>query len=250
MYDYMLGGYHNFEADRVAARNFVEILPNAPLFMRTNRAFLRRVVSYLTDSGIDQFLDIGSGLPTVGSVHEILQEKNPSARVVYVDIDPVAVRHTEEILKGNAKAIAIQGDLRQPEAILEHPDVRRMLAFDKPIAVLLLSILLFVTEDEEAYRVVRVLREHLAPGSYVAISHPTSKGVSPEEEKRGKALYAAIGSPVNVRSRAQIERFFDGLELVDPGLDHLPLWRPEGPTDLFLDQPESSQYYGGVGRKS
>jgi SAM-dependent methyltransferase len=141
IYDYFLGGYHNFEADRVVAEKFRKLLPEVPLYMRANRAFLRRVVRCLTDSGIDQFLDIGSGIPTVGNVHEVAQAINPAARVVYVDIDPVAVRQSEEILRGNANATAIQGDLRQPEKILEHPEVRRMLTFDKPVAVLLMAIL-------------------------------------------------------------------------------------------------------------
>jgi SAM-dependent methyltransferase len=252
IYDYFLGGYHNFEADRVVAEKFRKVLPDVPAYMRANRAFLRRVVSYLTESGINQFLDIGSGIPTVGNVHEVAQAINPAARIVYVDIDPVAVRHSEEILKGNANATAIQGDLRQPEPILEHPDVRQMLDFGKPVAVLLVAILLFVTEDEEAYRAVRTLRDALAPGSYIAISHPTDDNFPPERRdqiEKGKNLYAATGNPVNLRSYDQVKKFFDGLNLVEPGLVYISGWRPEGPDDLFFDQPESSGYYGGVGRK-
>ena len=252
IYDYFLGGYHNFEADRVVAEKFRKVLPDVPLYMRANRTFLRRAVRYLTDSGIDQFLDIGSGIPTVGNVHEVAQAINPEARVVYVDIDPVAVRQGEEILKGNANAIAIQGDLRQPEKILEDPDVRRMLAFDKPVAVLLMAILLFVTEDENAYRMVSTLRDALAPGSYIAISHPTDDNYPQEQREQveqGKNLYAATGNPVNIRSFDQIKRFFDGLDVVEPGIVYISRWRPEGPDDLFFDQPESSGYYGGIGRK-
>src|SRR5215218_6066853 len=154
IYDYLLGGYHNFEVDRVVAGKFRKALPDMPLYMQANRAFLRRVVRYLLDSGIDQFLDIGSGIPTVGNVHEAAQAINPTACIVYVDIDPVAVRQSEEILMDNANATVIQGDLRQPETILEHPDVQRFLDFDKPVAVLLMAILLFVTDDEDAYRTV------------------------------------------------------------------------------------------------
>src|SRR5918998_5714074 len=132
IYDYLLGGYHNFEADRVVAERFRELLPEMPLYMQANRAFLRRVVGYLVGQGIDQFLDIGSGIPTVGNVHEVAQAINPAACIVYVDIDPVAVRQSEEILIDNANATVIQGDLRQPETILEHPDVQRCLDFDKP----------------------------------------------------------------------------------------------------------------------
>ena len=249
IYDYMLGGYHNFEIDRAAARKFVEFLPSAPLFMRSNRAFLRRVVRFLVDQGVEQFLDIGSGMPTVGNVHEVAQELNPSARVVYVDVDPVAVRHGEEMLRDNPNATVIRADARQPEDILAHPETRRLLDLSQPTAVLLLSILLFITDDEEAYGIVRTFRDALAPGSYIAISHPTGEGLPQDELERAKQLYAATGNPVNIRSGAQIEGFFDGLELVEPGLVHIPLWRPEGPRDLYLDRPEQSQYYGGVGRK-
>jgi len=249
MYDYFLGGHHNFEIDRAAANQASSIWPDMALVMRVNRAFLRRVVSYLIDSGIDQFLDIGSGIPTVGNVHEVAQAINPAARIVYIDIDPVAVRQSEEILKGNANAIAIHGDLRQPEAILEHPDVRRMLAFDKPVAVLLMAILLFVTEDEDAYRTVGTLRNALAPGGYIAISHPTGDNLPQEQIEQGKDVYRATGNPVNIRSFDQVKRFFDGLDLVEPGLVYISRWRPEGPDDLYFDEPESSGYYGGVGRK-
>jgi SAM-dependent methyltransferase len=248
MYDYLLGGYHNFETDRVAAERFRALLPSMPLYMQANRAFLRRVVSYLVDRGIDQFLDIGSGIPTVGNVHEVAQAINPAARIVYVDIDPVAVRQSEEILKDNTNATVLQGDLRHPETILEHPDVQSMVDFDKPVTVLLFAILLFVTEDEEVKRVVRVMRDALAPGSYVAISHPTDDHLPQEQVERAKSLYASNGNPVNIRSFVQIKNFFDGLELLEPGLVYVARWRPEGPDDLF-EQPESSGYYGGVGRK-
>jgi hypothetical protein len=248
IYDYLLGGYHNFEADRVVAEKFRELLPSIPLYMQANRAFLRRVVRYLIDSGIDQFLDIGSGIPTVGNVHEAAQAINPAARVVYVDIDPVAVRQSEEILIDNANAAAIQGDLRQTDTLLEHPDIRRLLDFNKPVAVLLMAILLFVTEDEVAYRTVDILRNVLVPGSYIAISHPTDDNLPQEQIERGKNLYTASGNPVNIRSFAQIKSFFQGLELVEPGLVYVSRWRPEEPDDLF-DQPEDSGYYGGVGRK-
>lgn len=248
IYDYLLGGYHNFEADRTAAERFRALLPSMPLYMQANRAFLRRVVSYLVDRGIDQFLDIGSGIPTVGNVHEAAQVLDPAARIVYVDIDPVAVRQSEEILKSNANATVLQGDLRHPETILQHPDVQGMLDFDKPVAVLLLAILLFVPEDEEAKRAVHVLRDALAPGSYVAVTHPTDDNLPQEQVERAKSLYAGHGIPVNIRSFAQIKNFFDGLELVEPGLVYVARWRPEGPDDLF-EEPESSGYYGGVGRK-
>ncbi len=249
IYDYLLGGYHNFEVDRAAARQFVEMLPDAPLYFKANRAFLRRVVGFLIDQGLDQFLDLGSGIPTVGNVHEVAQRANPSARVVYVDNEPVAVRHSLTILEENPNATAILGDIRQPEAILDRAETKRLLDFSKPTAVLLLAVLLFVTDDEEAYRLVRVLRDALAPGSYMAISHPSEEGLPPEKVEQGRRLYAASGTPVNIRSRAQIERFLEGFEIVEPGVVKAPLWRPEGPEDLLLDTPDAIGYYVGVGRK-
>ena len=249
IYDYLLGGFHNFDVDRAAAQRITEVLPEMPLFMRANRAFLRRVVRFLTDQGIDQFLDLGSGIPTVGNVHESAQQANPSASVVYVDNEPVAVTHSRTILQDNSEATVIQADLRQPEAILGHPETRRLLDFNKPTAVLLLSVLLFVTDDEEAYRVVRSVRDALVPGSFIAISHPTPDETPPEQAEKAEKLYSAIGTPVRVRSYNEVERFFEGLELLEPGLVFIPLWRPEGPDDLFLENPELSGYYGGIGRK-
>ena len=249
IYDHLLGGFYNFDVDRAAAQKITEVLPAMPLFMRANRAFLRRAVRFLTDQGIDQFLDLGSGIPTVGNVHEIAQEANPSARVVYVDNEPVAVTHSRTILQDKSKATVIQADLLQLDVILGHPETRRLLDFNKPMAVLFLSVLLFVTDDEEAYRVVRSVRDALVPGSYIAISHPTPDETPPEQAEKAEKLYAAIGTPVRVRSYNEVERFFEGLELLEPGLVYIPLWRPEGPDDLFLENPELSGYYGGIGRK-
>ena len=231
------------------ARKITEALPDMPLWMRANRAFLRRVVRFFTDQGIDQFLDLGSGIPTVGNVHEIAQRANPSACVVYVDNEPIAVTHSRTILQDNPKATVIQADIRQPEVILGHPETQRLLDFNKPTAVLLLSVLLFVTDDEEAFRVVRSVGNALVPGSYIAISHPTDDETPPEQAEQAKKLYASVGAPVSVRSYNQVKKFFEGLELVEPGLVHIPLWRPEGSDDLFLKNPELSGYYAGVGRK-
>ncbi len=250
MYDYFLGGYHNFAIDRAAAEQVLTINPDAPLVMQANRAFLRRVVKFLVEQGIDQFLDLGSGIPTVGNVHEVAQQLNPDARVVYVDIDPIAVRHSEAILRHNPNAAAIQADIRRPlDQVFNHPNVRRLLDFSKPIAVLLAAVLHFVTDDEQAEKLARVLRDVVAPGSYMAISHGSYENLPREVVERLEGLYARSTTPVKLRSRAQIEGYFAGLELVEPGLVLVPLWRPEGPDDLFLDQPGQSWTFGGVGRK-
>jgi hypothetical protein len=248
IYDYWLGGYHNFEIDRAMGEKVVEIYPDVRLAARSNRAFLRRAVEFCLAQGIDQFLDVGSGLPTVGNVHEIAQAANPAAHVVYVDIDPVAVMHSRAILKDNPNATAIQADARQMDQIINHAEVRGLLDFGRPVAALLVALLHAIPEDEGAYGAVRTLRDALAPGSYMVISHSTLEGV-PEEIKRLQKLFAHSGSPTNLRSFAEIRRFFDGLELVEPGLVYYPLWRPEGPDDDLLDCPERCTASAGVGRK-
>lgn len=248
MYDYYLGGYHNFEIDRSVAEQAIAIYPEFPQLMQVNRAFLRRVVRYLADQGVEQFLDIGSGIPTVGNVHEVAQQINPAARVVYVDMDPIAVAHSSLILQGNPNATIVQADVRRPEEILENPEVRRLLNFDKPVAVLLFMLLHFITDDEEASRITRVLSDALAPGSYLAISHAADE-LMPEFRGPLERLYTQTPTPVKLRSRAVIERFFHDLQLVEPGLVYVPAWWPEGQDDLFVDQPQRSNSYGGVARK-
>ncbi len=249
MYDYFLGGYHNFEVDRTAARKVLEGNPDAPLVMRANRAFLRRAVAFLVQQGITQFLDIGSGIPTVGNSHEVAQRAAPDSRVVYVDSDPVAVRHSEAILRNNSRATIIQADARHPDYILAHPETRRLLDFDRPIGLLIVSVMLFVPDDSEAYRLVSALLEPLPSGSYLALTHGTYEGVPAEHVRRIEELYARTTNPVKLRSRPAIERFFEGLDLVEPGLVYVPLWRPEGPDELLLAEPERSVNLAGVGRK-
>ncbi|MGB3635407.1 MAG: SAM-dependent methyltransferase [Rubrobacteraceae bacterium] len=249
MYDYFLGGYHNFEIDRLAAQKILDINSETPLVMQANRAFMRRVVHFLTQQGIDQFLDIGSGIPTVGNVHEVAQKANPESRVVYADVDSVAVRHGETILAENPNVSIIEADLRQPELILNHPEVRRLLDFERPLAVLIISVLLFVPDDEAAYGAVRVLRDTVAPGSYLAITHGTHEGAPPEVAQRIQNVYANTPTPVKLRSYEEIREFFETFELVDPGLVYVPIWRPESSNDLYLKEPEMSVNYGGLGRK-
>jgi hypothetical protein len=248
MYDYYLGGSHNFDLDRKLAEQAMAMWPDLPLIMRANRAFLRRAVNYVLGQGIDQFLDIGSGIPTVGNVHEVAQTANPNARVVYVDVDPVAVAHSQAILQGTSGVAAIQGDVRQPEQILSHPEVRRLLDFDRPMAMLLVALLHFIPDDEAAGNALRVLRDALPHGSYLVISHASYEGM-PSESREHEQLYARTPTPMRMRSRAEIERLFDGLEFIEPGLVYIPLWRPEGPNDLFLDEPERCTGFAGVARK-
>lgn len=252
IYDYYLGGVHNFAADQAAAKALMAMSPLVPAIARSNRAFMRRTVRYLAEAGVRQFLDIGSGIPTVGNVHEIAQGIAPEARVVYVDIDPVAVSESLEILYGNEHATAIRADLREPQTILNHPQVRNLLDFDKPIALLLVGILYFVTDDSEAYDAVSELLAALAPGSYVVVSHNTTDELqySQDHVKTAQDVYKRqTATPLRLRSRAEIARFFDGLELVEPGLVWLPQWRPEpGDPPDFVDDPRVSSALGAIGR--
>lgn len=250
MYDYFLGGFHNFEIDRQAAEQVIALHPDTPLITQTNRAFLRRAVNYLIAQGIDQFLDIGSGIPTVGNVHEVALQKNPDARVVYVDIDPIAVRFSESILQHTPNVRAIQADARQPDQILDYPDVRDLLDLNRPLAVLLIALLHFIIDDTQAFEIVDTFKEAIPAGSFIAITHTTHEHLPPEVYERGRQLYEQTTNPVILRSRDQIARFFTGLELVEPGLVYVPLWHPEEPDDLFLDQPARSISFAGIGRKS
>ncbi|PZG21815.1 hypothetical protein C1I95_06640 [Micromonospora craterilacus] len=253
IYDYHLGGTHNFPADREAAKAMAQMFPLAPVLARTNRAFLRRAVRHLTEAGVRQFLDIGSGIPTEGNVHEIAQRSAPDARVVYVDIDTVAVSESLDILDGNDRATAIRGDLREPQAILAHPQVRALLDLDRPVGLLLGAVLHFVPDDELAYDVVGQLRAALAPGSYLVASHASADGgdVDQDDVETAQGLYRRnTATPFHLRTRRQFEQFFAGLDLVEPGVVWLPQWRPtpEDPAD-FADDPARSSGLVAVGRK-
>ena len=249
MYNYLLGGFHHLAIDRQAAEAAIRVYPDTPLLARVNRAFLRRVVTFLLAQGIRQFLDLGSGLPTVGCTHEVASRHTPDSRVLYVDIDPVTVEYGRTILQGTASAAMLQADVRQLEEILKHVATQRLLDLRQPVGVLLLAVLHFVPGDAEAQELVQVLREAIVPGSYVAISHASIAHVPREGVRQLGPIYARSTDPGTTRSRAQIEPFFTGLDLVSPGLVYVPCWRPEGPDDLFVDQPERSLLLGGVGRK-
>jgi hypothetical protein len=249
MWDYFLGGGHNFAIDRQAAEQAIKLYPDLPLVAQVTRAFLYRAVRFLLDQGVDQFLDIGSGMPTAGSVHEIAHRVNPAARVVYVDFDPVAIAHSQAILQGTANAVAVQADARRPAEIVGHPDVRSGLDWTRPIGMLAIAMLHFVPDDAEALSIVRVLYDALPSGSYLALTHATAEGVDPARAEQGEQLYQRASAPLHFRSRNQIASLFARFELVEPGVVYVPLWRPETDDDLLLDQPDRSANYAGVGRK-
>lgn len=248
MYDYYLGGSHNFEVDREAARKAMEFLPGLPKIMQANRAFLRRAVRFAAEQGIDQYLDVGSGIPTFGNVHEIAQAARPGARVVYVDHDPVAVAHSQAVLAGNEDAGVVAADLRKPREILTSPEVARLIDLGRPVALLLVAVLHFLEDADEPHRAVAELRAALAPGSLLILTHASFEGIPlPEERAEGAVdVYRDIRSPLVMRSRDEIARFFDGFELLDPGLVHLPDWRPESAREDEDDFAFSG--FAGVGR--
>jgi len=249
VYDYWLGGSHNFLADQDVARAIAAVEPNVREFARANRAFLGRAVRFLCAAGIRQFLDIGSGIPTQGNVHEVAQQADPGARVVYADIDQVAIAHSKALLAGNQNATIIEGDLRDPEKILADEGTRRLIDFGQPVGLLLMVVLHFIADAEDPGRIVATLRDALAPGSYLVLGHGTDEG-NPVAVQAARTIYnRSVSTQVHVRSSAEIMRFFDGFELVDPGLVYPPLWRPDSPADV---PAEPGKYWCvvGAGRKA
>ncbi len=248
MYDYYLGGLHNFPADREMAQRVVSAYPVLPGVLQQNRAFLRRAVRYLVRQGIRQFIDLGSGLPTVGNVHEVAQSESPDARVVYVDIDPTAVLHSRLMLVGNPAATVLQLDLRQPDAVLEHRDLRWQIDLSKPVGLLAMAVLHFIGGDTDAHALMKDYRDRLAPGSYIALSHG-SPDRDPEGAARVSALYARTGSPMYFRPHEEIRAFFGECEMVEPGLVLPNDWHPEL-ADAPLPEVADVSGYVGVGRKA
>ncbi|MGH3069633.1 MAG: SAM-dependent methyltransferase [Streptosporangiaceae bacterium] len=244
VYDYWLGGSHNFLADQDLGRSIAAVDPNIRDFARANRAFLGRAVRFLSAAGISQFLDIGSGIPTQGNVHEVAQQANPGARVAYADIDPVAIAHSKAILAGHENTAIIEADLREPDKILAHPATRRLIDFGQPAGLLLVAVLQFIADADDPWHIAATLRDALAPGSYLVLCHGTSEGRPTVAQAAQKVYNSGVSTPINMRSRAEILRFFDGFDLVDPGLVYIPQWRPDSPADVPSDP---SKFWGLVG---
>jgi hypothetical protein len=249
IYDYLLGGVHNFPADREVAEKVIAGVPNAREAARANRAFLGRAVRYLASVGVDQYIDIGAGIPTQGNVHEILAEVRPQARVAYIDIDPLAVAESLDLLAGNDRATAVRGDLRDPGPILEHPEVRRLLDLDQPVGLLLVAVLHFVPDDAVAYGAVELMQRQLAPGSYLAASHgATEKAPTDDAYSSAERAYdqRTMTGSAKARNRAEFAGFFNGWDLVDPGVVWLSEWHPDS-TDHI--DPTVSGGWAAVARK-
>jgi hypothetical protein len=253
LYDYYLGGTANFAVDREAAERLKAAAPDLIDAVRANRRFHGRAAVWLAEQGIRQFIDIGSGLPTQNNTHDAVHTVAPGARVVYVDIDPMVAAHAGALLAGDGTTTVITADLRDPGALLAHPAVAGLIDFAAPAAVLLTSVLHFVPDGMDPWGMVAQYMAAAAPGSYLALSHATADNMPPRAVQAGLETYAHSTDPVYLRSRAEVQRFFDGLDLVEPcdgaepGVTYAGLWGARGPA---AETSAGSQgYYCGVARR-
>ncbi|HZU57844.1 MAG TPA: SAM-dependent methyltransferase [Actinocrinis sp.] len=248
MYDYYLGGKDNYEVDRDAAEQVLAVFPQMRTIARENRAFLGRAVRYLAGKGISQFLDIGTGIPGPGNTTEVAHQVAPDARVVYVDNDPIVMAHASALLADHdpARTSVIHGDLRDPHGILDDPRVRAVLDFDQPVAVLLVAVLHFIEERERPAEIVQTLMSSVPPGSFLVLSHASADNER-ELATEAATVYDRANARISLRSKPEIARFFDGLELVEPGIVELPWWQPDG--EVTAD-PEQNWGYAAVAYKS
>jgi SAM-dependent methyltransferase len=249
IYDYMLGGKDNFTADREAADQLLAAVPHFAGIVHDNRSFIGRAVRFLAgEAGIRQFLDLGAGLPAQSPVHEMAQAIAPDALVVYVDNDPMVCAHGRALLRPVDRIAVVRGDLRRPAGILRHPEVTGLLDFSRPVAVLCAAVLHFVPDEDKPHEIIAAYRDHLAPGSYLVITHGPSG--TPEEDPSGyiesvTSVYQQASANLHVRPLPEIERFFDGFELVDPGVAWMTEWRP----DPGIPPLAGRSLRAGVGRK-
>ncbi len=249
VYDYMLGGKDNFAADRKVAEEVMAISPYLRVSVRANRNFMVRVARYLAaEQGISQFLDIGTGLPTSPNLHEVVQQVNPEARIVYIDNDPIVLQHARALLVGTptGRTAYIDADIRDPESILTSPEVRDTLDLDKPVALCLIAILHFIADEQEAHDIVDKLMAPLVPGSVLALSTIAIDG-APERVKTAVSAFNQRGIASKTRTRAEVDTFFEGLELIPPGITPVHHWHPDDEARSLKDNEVSM--YGGIGVK-
>jgi S-adenosyl methyltransferase len=250
VYNYWLGGKDNYAADRAAGDRTMAEFPGIVASARANRAFLRRAVRFLvTEAGVRQFLDVGTGIPTSGNTHEVAQSLAPQSRIVYVDNDPAVAAHARALLTSTPDGATdyLDADLRAPGPILGH--AARTLDFSRPVAIMLFAVLQLLGDDDEPYRVVADLLTAVPSGSYLALSHPTSDVQQDQVAAMVARLNALVAEKVTTRDRDQVARFFAGLELAPPGLVNVSKWRPgpEGPTEGPTEAPAA--LWVGVARK-
>ncbi|AHH94840.1 SAM-dependent methyltransferase [Kutzneria viridogrisea] len=248
VYDYWLEGGYNFAADRALGEKIARIMPGIRDAVRLNRSFLRRAAQLMLDAGIRQFLDIGSGLPTVGNLHELVQQADPDCRVVYVDRDPIAVAHSHLLLADNNRVGVLQADLRDVNGVLDSPQAKQLLDFERPIGVFMLLLLHFVPDEWDPAGIVAAYRDRLAPGSHLALSHVAADSDSAGLDEAIEAYKDTQNLP-HPRTHEQVLAFFSGFDLVDPGLVGCAQWRPDSRGDVSADPMINALPYAGVGRK-
>ena len=252
MYDYGLGGTHNYQADRDAVDKVRAVMPEMADTVAVNRGFHQRAARRIAQCGIRQFIDLGAGLPTYGNTHHIVQKIQPDARVVYVDHDPVVLAYATELLADNTNATLIQADLRDPDAVLGNPELRSMIDFAQPVGLLMTGVLYFVSDASDPHALVRRYVETLAPGSYLAISHVSADVVPPAMVATIQETYSRASEMMYFRPKAEIERFFDGLEIMPPyegagpGVTFIGLFDCEDPDEA--DDESSHWLYAAVAR--
>ena len=247
MYNYFLGGRDNFPADRLAAEKALSAVPDGRRIALANRYFLAQATLRMADRGITQFLDLGTGIPTSPAVHEVAREITRDARVAYVDNDPVVIAHNKAQLAAIETVRVVLGDIRQPEAVLADPAIRGLIDFSRPVGVLMVAVLHFITDDEDPGRIVAAFTRELAPGSYLALSHISSDGTSPQAIATIHDAYAHAAAPAVFRTAAQIRAFFDGFAWEPPGLIDVVDWFPY--SKVFTATPPTVQVLGGLGCK-
>ncbi|MEU4526169.1 SAM-dependent methyltransferase [Amycolatopsis sp. NPDC024027] len=243
IYDYLLGGAHNLAPDRDVARKLEAIQPQVAAVARRNRAFLRRVVRFMLDRGVRQFLDLGSGIPTVGNVHEVAQEVDPAAKVVYVDYEPVAVAHSRMLLKGNLHAEALEADATDTAAVLKSEPVERLLDLGKPVGLLAITLGHYLPEVRGVFA---AYRDALAPGSYLALTHLTNDFAVLSDPRVAETM-RQTQDHIHPRTKDEVLALFEGFELVEPGLTTSANWRPDRLAAVV--DPEEDGLYAGVGVK-
>ncbi|MGH3312799.1 MAG: SAM-dependent methyltransferase [Streptomyces sp.] len=250
MYDYFLGGTTNFPADREGAGRAMAAFPAAMVAARANRQFMHRSVRHLTRLGMRQFLDVGTGIPTSPNLHEIAQETAPGARVVYTDNDPIVLAHARALLHSSpeGRTAYAQGDARDPQAVLKTPELHDTLDLGEPVALSLIALLHFIPGDRTAHDIVEHFKEALPSGSTLTISHVTPD-FDPETIARVIQSYVASGTPTQARTRAEFTRFFDGWELLDPGVTVTHRWRPDAAHDIYQVTDAEAACYAAVARK-
>jgi len=250
MYDYYLGGSHNFPADRALAEEYIKVLPEITAISVANRAFLRRAVTQLAREGVDQFLDLGSGMPTVGNVHEVARVHNPDARVVYVDADPVTVATGTNLLVDDPGTRYLHADLRDPAEILGDPAVTSHLDFGRPVAVLMVAVLHFVPDEDDPAGIIEAFSAACAGGSYLVCSHATNE-YQPETMRQASSVYRRASHSMHFRTRAEISSLIRGYDLLEPGLVDVIRWRPEpGDIDPYDGDVRRYNLLAAVGRKA